>query len=388
MRKQLGAVLLTGSLLLCGCSNAAVLPDTDASKAVAEQQTENISLLDTKPDTVPVYLNGTEYKAIQTKQDVWLNCADLEQAYSTQYSVEDERLLLNDTQGNQAELTVRQLHSGDTLADCQTAAALLDQNDSAVEAWISLNTLTEQLCYRALQDEANQTVYVSPKADTEKIPTGKQVPVLMYHAVSDQTWGLEGLFMSPDSMREQLQYLTENGYDPIFFSDLTHLEDYDKPVILTFDDGYADNYSELFPLLQEFQVKATIFVITDVTDVNSKFMTSEQIRELSDSGLVDIESHTAAHNELASLSQQEQDEQMKASQLAIARMTGRIPYVLSYPSGKYNEDTLQLDDKYYDFAVRSRGNLWTTSDNFFEIERYPVYRNISLSQFEAFVQTN
>ena len=385
MRKQISAMLLTGSLLLCGCQTAAVLPDTGSAET-GVQQTAEISLWDTQPTAVMTYLNGTQYKAIQTEKDIWINCSDLQAAYDAQYSVEDERLLINDTQGNQAELTCWQLHS---LDDCDTAAVLLNEDGSAAEAWISVSALTEQLCYRSLRDEANQSVYISPKTAVEKIPTGKQVPVLMYHAVSDETWGLDGLFMSPDSMREQLEYLTENGYEPIFFSDLTHLEDYDKPVILTFDDGYADNYSELFPLLQEFQVKATIFVITDVVDVNPKFMTSEQIRELSDSGLVDIESHTAAHNELASLSAQEQDTQMSSSQLAIARMTGRIPYVLSYPSGKYNEDTLNDAGKYYDFAVKSRGNLWTTADNtFFEIDRYPVYRNVTLAQFETFVQGN
>lgn len=63
-------------------------------------------------------------------------------------------------------------------------------------------------------------------------------------------------------MRQQLQYLWDNGYEPIFFSDLTHLEDYDKPVLLTFDDGYIGNYTELYPLLQEYNMKATIFIST------------------------------------------------------------------------------------------------------------------------------
>ena len=71
----------------------------------------------------------------------------------------------------------------------------------------------------------------------------------MYHAVSDNMWGIDELFVSPASMEEQLRYLVDNGYEPIWFSDLAELEQYEKPVILTFDDGYDDNYTELLPLL-------------------------------------------------------------------------------------------------------------------------------------------
>ena len=50
------------------------------------------------------------------------------------------------------------------------------------------------------------------------------VPVLMYHAVSDNMWGIDELFVSPASMEEQLRYLVDNGYEPIWFSDLAELD--------------------------------------------------------------------------------------------------------------------------------------------------------------------
>ena len=113
------------------------------------------------------------------------------------------------------------------------------------------------------------------------------VPVLMYHAVSDNMWGIDELFVSPSSMEEQLRYLVDNGYEPIWFSDLAELEQYEKPVILTFDDGYDDNYTELLPLLQKYNVKATVFMIADAMGMQHK-MTEEQVREMADSGLVSI----------------------------------------------------------------------------------------------------
>ena len=82
----------------------------------------------------------------------------------------------------------------------------------------------------------------------------------MYHAVSDDLWGYWDLFVSPETMEQELLYLQENGYETIWFEDLSHVEDFEKPVILTFDDGYDDNYTELFPLLQKYNAQATIFV--------------------------------------------------------------------------------------------------------------------------------
>ena len=103
--------------------------------------------------------------------------------------------------------------------------------------------------------------YLARRQTVGQIPEGWNVPVLMYHAVGDEIWGYSDLFVSEAGMEEQLQYLQENGYEPIWFSDLAHIEDYEKPVILTFDDGYDDNYTVLYPLLEKYQTKATIFVI-------------------------------------------------------------------------------------------------------------------------------
>ena len=91
--------------------------------------------------------------------------------------------------------------------------------------------------------------------------TGISVPIFMYHAVGNDCWGEESLFVKPEELEKQLQYLSENGYETIFFEDLAHIEQYEKPVMLTFDDGYDDNNTNLLPLLQKYGMKATIFLI-------------------------------------------------------------------------------------------------------------------------------
>ena len=206
----------------------------------------------------------------------------------------------------------------------------------------------------------------------------------MYHAVSDDMWGINELFVSPSSMEEQLAYLTENGYDAIWFEDLAHVENYDKPVILTFDDGYDDNYTELFPLLQKYNVKATVFVIGNAPGTSHK-ATEEQIREMSDSGLVSIQSHSYTHADLDTLGYDDTVYELEQSKLAITRITGKEPYVLCYPTGKYNDYTLEVAPQYYMFGIKMVGGLYNTSQDPFLVNRYYVSRYTDIYTFASFL---
>lgn len=373
MNKQwLCGVAILGLLCLSGCSGA---PSESAQTAQAQTQVQSISLRDSEHTDIPVHTDGVQLSALQIDDATLLSCADVQKAFSwLKWSVDGENVTLTDESGQTHVLS----------ANDDSVRVIKNSDDSVSECWIDIQVLSDALSLRYLSDTENQTMYLSPKIDTAAIPSGRQVPVLMYHAVSDQTWGLEGLFLSPPDMEAQLKYLTENGYDPIFFSDLPHLDQYRKPVILTFDDGYNNNYTDLYPLLQKYNVKATIFVIP--SSVGGQYsMTAAQIKEMADSGLVSIQSHTQDHKELASLSADQQKQQFAQSQLAIARMTGRIPSVLSYPSGSYDSNTLSLAPEYFDMAVKSRGGLWTVQNNFFEIDRYPVYRDTGIHSFQTFI---
>lgn len=137
----------------------------------------------------------------------------------------------------------------------------------------------------------------------QRLPSsaGVRVPVLMYHAVGDDCWGEESLFVKPEELEKQLQYLSENGYETIFFEDLSHIEQYEKPVLLTFDDGYDDNAEMLLPLLQKYGMKATIFLIAGDVGKPHK-LTRAQLAELVQSGLVSIQSHGWSHRNMAALS--------------------------------------------------------------------------------------
>ena len=248
------------------------------------------------------------------------------------------------------------------------------------EFWLPIRYAAYELGLWFYWDGEEGVAYLSTPIHMEEISRGVNVPVLMYHAVSDYMWGINSLFVSPEDMRAEIEYLLDNGYDPIFFSDLTHLEDYDKPIILTFDDGYDDNYDYLFPLLMEYNVKATCFIITGMLG-DEHYMTAEQAGEMARSGLVDVQSHTVDHYDLNELSYSEQEYQLRQSWLDVLRITGKMPYVVSYPEGMRDGNTLEIAPQYYSFGVDMNGGMWTIGEEFFKVDRIYISRFDTLGEF-------
>ena len=219
----------------------------------------------------------------------------------------------------------------------------------------------------------------------DAIPTGYPVPVLMYHAVSDNLWGISELFVSPARLEEQLKALVEGGYTAITFEDLDRIDEIEKPVLLTFDDGYDDNYTELFPLLKKYNVKATIFMIVNDIGKNHK-LTLEQLQEMSDSGLVSIQSHTMSHGYLDEMGESRLHAEHYDSMLALARITGKQPFVLCYPSGRNAGYTREITAQYYEFGLNMGGPCYVTGDAPYRIYRYYISRYIDLETFLRDIQ--
>ncbi len=136
--------------------------------------------------------------------------------------------------------------------------------------------------------------------------SGTELPILMYHAICD-TNGKTGKFViTKDEFEEDLKYLKKEGYTAISFAELLDYTEGigvlpEKPIMLTFDDGYFNNYCYAYPLLKEYNQKAVISIIGRYTDMysetdeeNPKYshITWEQAREMYRSGLVEIENHS------------------------------------------------------------------------------------------------
>ena len=215
---------------------------------------------------------------------------------------------------------------------------------------------------------------------------GRQVPVLMYHAVGNDCWGEEHLFVKPAELERQLQYLQDNGYETIFLEDLAHVEQYKKPIILTFDDGYDDNYTLLLPLLQKYNMKATIFMIAGDIGKPHK-LTRPQLRELAQSGLVSIQSHGWSHRNMADMGWTELISELLRSKLALTFACGRVPTAVSYPNGKCTERTRTAAGWFYAYGVRTFDGSYLTGTDPLLIPRIAVTRDMTLEQFKSACQT-
>ena len=247
------------------------------------------------------------------------------------------------------------------------------------EKYVPAVSFCDLLKIGVLHDPEYQTWYFTPSAGEWDIPEGYRVPVLMYHGVSDQPWGNDVLFVRPSRMEEQLQYLLDNGYDPIWFEDLEHIEDYDKPVILTFDDGYVDNYTDLFPKVRAIWGQGDGLGRHGL-ELGAVYE-DDMLREMQQSGLVDIQSHTKTHRRLCDISDSDQLDQMIQSKLAIARLTGKAPFVLCYPEGAADRGTTRIMTGHYRFGVMMSGPTYFTGNDPRWVYRRYIARDTSLNEF-------
>ena len=213
---------------------------------------------------------------------------------------------------------------------------------------------------------------------------GKRLPILMYHAVGDDPWGIASLFVRPSELEKQLQYLKDNGYTTVTFEDADRLDEIEKPVMLTFDDGYEDNYSLLFPLLQKYNAKATVFVITGEIG-KTHYLTEKQIKEMSDSGLVSIQSHTVTHPFLSDLGEEQLQEELLGSKKTLTRITGKEPFVICYPTGKHSALSRQVAEEHYKFGLLMNGGTYTTGGDNFLITRSYISRSTSIYDYPSYL---
>ena len=136
-----------------------------------------------------------------------------------------------------------------------------------------------------------------PDSDVVYDENGNFPAVVMYHLIMETPYNNnETLFVRPGDFEAQLQALTEAGYDFLFANDYNKTAG--NSIILTFDDGYLDNYTTMFPLLKKYSAKATVFLISDMIG-HPEYMNEAQIKEMADSGLVKFDKNSLPCNLVA-----------------------------------------------------------------------------------------
>jgi peptidoglycan/xylan/chitin deacetylase (PgdA/CDA1 family) len=152
--------------------------------------------------------------------------------------------------------------------------------------------------------------------------------------------------------------------------------------MLTFDDGYKDNYTILYPLLQKYNLKATIFVVTETVWSKNR-VSREDIAEMSASGLVSIQSHTKSHSSLPSLGNKELVNELALSKEYLEELTGKPVIALCYPEGAQNAAVRTAAAEHYSYAVLNYGGTYTCGNNPMTMSRIRVSRGMGIKGFAS-----
>jgi peptidoglycan/xylan/chitin deacetylase (PgdA/CDA1 family) len=175
----------------------------------------------------------------------------------------------------------------------------------------------------------------------------RRIPIFMYHQVLTAAERDQSLHTNPaytvtvDHFRQQMGCLAETGYrtltlDAVLESDA----DLTKAVVITFDDGWEDNWSNALPVMKEFGVRSTVFVVSAFVGMPG-YMTWGQLREMAAAGMA-IQSHTATHRPLGELSDDEIRLELVTSKKTIEERVGLVVYYVSMPQGVYDHRVVTI----------------------------------------------
>ncbi len=208
------------------------------------------------------------------------------------------------------------------------------------------------------------------------------VPILCYHGILDVPWGQANLFVKTNDFEEQMKYLNESGYTPIFASEIANAKQYKKPIIITFDDGYKDVYTNAFPILKKYNIKANIYIISGWIN-GDVYMSTADLKEMASSPLIEVGSHTVSHKALATLGESQIEEEVKNSQENLQEVTGQKVDVIAYPTGSFDDRVINITKKYYKYGLSTiKGKENPEKLNTYSLRRIYVYRNLPLTSFK------
>ena len=226
----------------------------------------------------------------------------------------------------------------------------------------------------------------------DKLLLNKHASILMYHSISDNS---EFFSVSPVEFEWQMRYLLEHNYSIISLDKLVNFIEKRmkiprRTVVLTFDDGYEDNYYSAFSILKKFNFPATIFLTTgrigdkeytNKRGVQMPMLDWEQVREMYDLGLVDFEPHTVSHSRLSQIPPGQVVREIENSKLEIEKRLSKTCQFFCLPYGDYNEKVINIIRKFFSSCFTVERGFVSYSDNPFLLKRNSVDSTVSRIRF-------
>ena len=210
---------------------------------------------------------------------------------------------------------------------------------------------------------------------TAEVPAG--FPILEYHMVKeDAPPKAKPYVVPPEDFAAQLDYLLAEGYTTITPQDYARArkgkqELPEKPIILSFDDGYEDNYRVILPMLEERGMKAVFYVVTNDIGLPG-YMTWDNLFDMERRGM-EIGSHTANHIPLTELPPEKQRDELRLSKLMLEWKGLKTIYSFSYPNGAYDAGIVaMLQEEEYLTAVTGDAGLNDRATNPYLLRRVNI----------------
>lgn len=186
-------------------------------------------------------------------------------------------------------------------------------------------------------------------AHAEQVPPGPvRIPILIYHSVrpdgSYETGEQIEYSLTPEQFDEQLTYLEQHGYTPITMDEALNdikagTTSVARPVAITFDDGWENQYRYAFPILQKHNMLATFYIYTNPISKSDNFLTWNQVREMQAAGMT-IGAHSLSHPDFRTLSPDQMRKEVAESRIVLQQMLGRPVLHFATPFGY---DSPELD---------------------------------------------
>lgn len=225
-----------------------------------------------------------------------------------------------------------------------------------------------------------------------------KVPILMYHEVtSNPHSGGLGLRVPVNKFNWQIKYLHSHGFHSVSLNDVMNNFKFgiklpSKPIVITFDDGYENNYTYALPILKKYKFKATVFLVYNTlnkTNTFDKQFHQPRIRMLKDwqvrkliSNNIEVGSHTLNHPILTKIKPITAKKEIRNSKIALEKRFGIHIRIFCYPHGKYNSRLKELVKQAgYACAVTTRQGVSNIHSDIYLLKRVRIMGKYSNSKF-------
>lgn len=180
------------------------------------------------------------------------------------------------------------------------------------------------------------------------------MPILTYHKISpvNKQSIYPGTFVPPKLFQRHLKYLSRKGFQSVRLDSIFSESSPAKPIVLTFDDGFQDFEDEAMPILDQWKMRATVFLVSDyigrfnswdvkIGDISAPLMNLDSIKRLHEQG-IEFGSHTKTHARLTAIDSSDQEEEIRGSKAALEEMLGFPIDTFCYPYGAHDERIVEL----------------------------------------------